>query len=156
MSAVELQYRMVRMTQGDVPTVMKNERRAYTHPWSEGIFIDCVKSGYECWLFVLEGRNIGHSVLSVAAGESHLLNVCINPDYQGRGYGRALVEHMLACARRAGARQVFLEVRSSNETAYRLYDALGFNEIGVRRDYYPDFAGREDALVLAKEFVGDA
>ncbi len=153
MSAVELEYRLVRMTQGDVPTVLKNERRAYSHPWTEGIFLDCVKSGYECWLFVLEGRNIGHGILSVAAGESHLLNVCVNPDYQGRGYGRALVEYMLGCAQRAGARSVFLEVRTSNVVAYQLYEDLGFNEVGLRRDYYPAFAGREDALVLAKEFV---
>lgn len=153
MSAVELEYRMVRMTQGDIPTVLKNEKRAYSHPWNEGIFVDCVKSGYECWLFVREGRNIGHSILSVAAGESHLLNVCIHPDFHGRGYGRALVEYMVDRARAGGARMVFLEVRASNTAAYGLYEALGFNEVGRRRDYYPDFSGREDALVLAKEFV---
>jgi len=153
MSAVELDYRMVRMTQGDVPTVLRNERRAYTHPWTEGIFVDCVKSGYECWLFVLEGRNVGHGILSVAAGESHLLNVCINPDVQGRGYGRILVDFILDRARQAGATCVFLEVRPSNVVACRLYEELGFNEVGVRKNYYPAFVGREDALVLAKEFV---
>jgi len=152
-SAVELDYRLLRMTRGDVPTVLRNERRAYTHPWTEGIFDDCVKSGYECWLIVLEGRNIGHGILSIAAGESHLLNVCINPEHQGRGYGRVLVEHLLQCARTGGARRVFLEVRPSNRVAYQLYEELGFNEIGVRKDYYPAFVGREDALVLAREFV---
>ncbi len=153
MSAVELDFHLVRMTHGDVPTVMKNERRAYTHPWTEGIFIDCVKSGYECWLFVLEGRNIGHGVLSVAAAESHLLNVCINPDYHGSGYGRVLVQFMLDRAQQCGADCVFLEVRPSNHVACKLYHTLGFNEVGVRRNYYPAFTGREDALVLAKEFI---
>lgn len=153
MSAVELDYRIVRMTEGDVPTVLRNERRAYTHPWTEGIFLDCVRSGYECWLFVLEGRNLGHGILSVAAGESHLLNVCINPSVQGRGYGRVLVDFMLERARVAGADRVFLEVRQSNAIAYQLYETLGFNEVGVRHDYYPAFVGREDALVLAREFV---
>lgn len=153
MSAVEIDTRMLRMTLGDVPTVLKNERKSYTHPWTEGIFIDCIKSGYECWLVVKEGRNIGHGILSVAAGESHLLNVCVIPEHQGRGHGRTLVMHMLGRAEVAGARSVFLEVRASNSAAYGLYEDLGFNEIGLRRDYYPAYAGREDALVLAKEFV---
>ncbi|MCB1691823.1 MAG: ribosomal protein S18-alanine N-acetyltransferase [Pseudomonadales bacterium] len=141
------------MQYGDLPNVLKNERRSYSHPWTEGIFVDCLNSGYECWLFVLEGRNVGHSILSIAAGESHLLNVCIHPDFQGHGFGRALVEHMLYRARSGGARTVYLEVRTSNKVAYSLYEGLGFNEVGVRRDYYPAFVGREDALVLAKEIL---
>ncbi|XOV90304.1 MAG: ribosomal protein S18-alanine N-acetyltransferase [Pseudomonadota bacterium] len=153
MSAVSLDYDLMRMQAADLSTVMKNERLAYAYPWTEGIFADCLKSGHECWLFVLEGRNIGHSVLSVGAGESHLLNVCINPDHQGQGYGRILVEHMLARARYRHASCVFLEVRPSNTPACQLYQNLGFNEVGVRRDYYPADGGREDALVFAKEFL---
>ncbi len=155
MSSVELDYRLRRMQPEDLPTVLRNERRSYSHPWTEGIFSDCMESGYECWLLVADHRIVGHGILSVAASESHLLNACVTPDYQGRGFGRILVEYLLERARARNARRIYLEVRPSNRVAYRLYETLGFNEIGVRKDYYPAFAGREDALVLAREFIRD-
>lgn len=155
MSSVELDYRLRRMLPEDLPTVLRNERLSYTHPWTEGIFSDCIKSGYECWLLVADYRIIGHGILSVAASESHLVNVCVIPEYQGNGFGRVLVEYMLERAKARQARRVFLEVRPSNRIACRLYETLGFNEVGVRKDYYPAFVGREDALVLAREFLSD-
>lgn len=153
MSSVELDFRLLPMSYGDLEAVMVNEQLSYSHPWTEGIFKDCMGSGNECWVIKRDGKTLGHSVLSIAAGESHLLNVCINPDNQGEGYGRILVEHMLKCARSGGASCVFLEVRPSNKTACALYDSLGFNEVGTRPGYYPARVGREDALVLALEFV---
>ena len=153
MSTVGIDYQVLRMQAADLPNVITNERRAYAHPWTEGVFADCLKAGHECWLFVVEGRNIGHGVLSVAAGESHLLNVCIHPDFQRHGFGRAFVEHLLFRACACGAQTVFLEVRPSNVVACKLYLDLGFNEIGVRKNYYPTFGGREDALVFAKEML---
>lgn len=137
----------------DLPLVMKNEKLSYSHPWTQGIFVDCINAGHECWLFLIESKILGHSILSIAAGESHLQNVCINPAYQGRGYGRELVEHMLICAENRKARTVFLEVRSSNVIAYKLYESLGFNEVGIRNGYYPGESGREDAIVFAKELI---
>jgi ribosomal-protein-alanine N-acetyltransferase len=153
MSSVQLDYEFTRMELTDLPVVLQNERRAYTHPWTEGIFRDCISGDYETWLFVFERQKIGHGVLSAAAGEAHLFNVCINPSFQGNGFGHILVEYMLQRARFRKARSVFLEVRPSNVVAYKLYENLGFNEIGIRREYYPAFTGREDALVLAKELV---
>ncbi len=140
-----------RMDVTDLPSVMENEALSYSHPWTSGIFADCIGAGHECWLFQLENTLIGHSVLSVAADESHLQNVCIHPDYQGNGYGRLLVEHMLLCAKSRKAGSVFLEVRTSNLVAYKLYESLGFNEVGLRPAYYPGDKGREDAIVFAKQ-----
>lgn len=153
MSSVELDYKLRQMQAEDLPTVLKNERVSYSHPWSEGIFSDCIESGYECWLLIADYRIIGHGILSVAASEAHLLNACVRPDYQGNGFGKIVVKFMLNRARERGARRVYLEVRPSNRIAYRLYENLGFNEIGVRKDYYPAFVGREDALVLAREIL---
>lgn len=140
-----------RMQLADLPDVLRNERRGYTHPWTEGIFRDCLRNGQECWLLMCSDQNVGHGILSVAAGESHLLNVCVHPDFQGHGFGRILVEHLLERARTGEASTIFLEVRPSNVAACELYDKLGFNEIGIRENYYPSNVGREDALVLAKE-----
>ncbi len=149
MSAHEIR----KMQLEDLPDVLKNERRGYTHPWSEGIFKDCLVNGHECWVFMYTGKIVGHGILSVAAGESHLLNVCVHPDCQGNGFGRVMVEHLLARAKAKSASSMFLEVRPSNVVAYKLYEKLGFNEVGVRENYYPAFVGREDALVLAKELL---
>ncbi len=142
-----------RMQLGDLPDVLRNERRGYTHPWTEGVFKDCLGNGQECWLLMYSDTTVGHGILSVAAGESHLLNVCVHPDYQGHGFGRILVEHLLKRARAGKASKIFLEVRPSNVAACELYDKLGFNEVGIRENYYPSFIGREDALVLAKELL---
>jgi len=152
-SSVEIEYELNRMRHVDLSDVIRNERQSYTHPWTEGTFADCLNSGHECWLFVHERLTIGHGILSVGAGESHLLNVCINPAQQGNGFGRILVKHMLHRAKLRGAARMFLEVRPSNVVAYKLYEDLGFNEIGVRKNYYPAVEGREDALVLAMEFI---
>ena len=140
-----------RMQLTDLPDVLRNERQGYTHPWTEGIFRDCLRNGQECWLLMCSDQNVGHGILSVAAGESHLLNVCVHPDFQGHGFGRILVEHLLERARTGEASTIFLEVRPSNVAACEMYDKLGFNEVGIRENYYPSNVGREDALVLAKE-----
>jgi [ribosomal protein S18]-alanine N-acetyltransferase len=141
------------MQLADLPEVLRNERRGYAHPWSEGIFKGCLTGSNECWLLVFVGRIVGHAIISVAAGESHLLNVCIHPEEQGNGYGRKLVEHALIRARANKASIMFLEVRPSNQVACDLYAKLGFNEVGTRANYYPSFKGREDAIVLAKELL---
>ena len=140
-----------RMQLADLPDVLRNERLGYTYPWTEGIFRDCLRNGQECWLLMSSNLNVGHGILSIAAGESHLLNVCVHPDFQGHGFGRILVEHVLERARAGKASTIFLEVRPSNVAACELYDKLGFNEVGIRENYYPSKVGREDALVLAKE-----
>jgi [ribosomal protein S18]-alanine N-acetyltransferase len=153
MATVAFDYQFQRMSLADVEQVLENERRSYSHPWSEGIFRDCIKSEYDCWLLQYTGNTIGHGILSVAAGESHLLNVCVHPDYQGNGLGRVLVEYMVELAQLRRAQSIFLEVRPSNVTAYKLYDSLGFNEIGIRSNYYPAENGREDALVMGRELL---
>ena len=106
-------------------------------------------------MFIVDAKVVGHSILSVAAGEAHLLNVCINPEVQGNGFGRQLVQHILSRAVARGASKVFLEVRPSNLIAFKLYESLGFQEIGLRKDYYPAENGREDALVFSYQ-VPDA
>jgi len=129
------------------------ERRAYEFPWTEGIFRDCLRAGYGCWVLALDAEIAGYGVLSVAAGEAHLLNVCVAPRLQGEGHGRRLMKRLIDLARWHQAQRIFLEVRPSNPRAIRLYHDLGFNEIGRRPNYYPARQGREDALVLALELL---
>lgn len=141
------------MRETDLETVMDIEVRAYPFPWTHGIFRDCLRAGYGCWVMELHGKLIGYGILSVAAGEAHVLNVCIEPKTQGRGHGRRLMKRMLDLARWHRAERVYLEVRPSNPKAIALYHDLGFNEIGRRPQYYPAANGREDALVMAIELL---
>ena len=138
------------MTADDLATVIAIEHSAYTHPWSEGILRDCLRVGYNCWVCEVGRDIIGHAVMSVAIGEAHLLNICVGPEWQGRGIGRRLLRRMLRIAREHDADTVFLEVRAANEAARALYESEGFGEIGRRRGYYPATKGREDAIVYAK------
>lgn len=137
-----------RMTEADMDAVLKIEFAAYSHPWTRGIFIDGLKS-YEIWLMFEGAQQVGHGVINVIIDEAHLLNITVKPESQGRGLGLRLLEHLMSRAYQLNGRECFLEVRSSNQSAYRLYERFGFNEIGRRRDYYPAVGGREDALVMA-------
>lgn len=138
------------MRDEDLESVLEVERNAYNFPWSENIFKDCLHVGYCCWVIEHEGIIVGHGVMTVAAGESHVLNVCIHPDYQAMGFGRKLLSHLLEVALDHDVNMTFLEVRPSNFAAIKLYLDLGFDEIGTRRNYYPAKTGREDALIFAK------
>lgn len=143
------------MHEGDLDAVMEVELRAYPFPWTRGIFVDCLRAGYPGWVLVGEGGVLGYGMLSLAADEAHILNVCVDPRCQSRGLGRRLLRDLVRVARLRGAVRVFLEVRPSNAPAVALYHSEGFNEIGRRPRYYPAAQGREDALVMAMELVDD-
>jgi len=135
----------------DIAAVVGIEREAYAFPWSEGIFRDCLTTGYICRVLESELGVLGYGIMSVGVGECHILNLCVRKDMQGRGLGGSLLSHMLQLAKRHKGRIAFLEVRKSNRHAFMLYHRLGFNEIGTRENYYPAPNGvREDAIVLAK------
>ena len=139
------------MHEDDLVAVQAVEERAYEFPWTLGIFRDCLRADYPAWVLEEGGVIIGYVLMSVAAGEAHILNVCVAPEHQGRGLGRKLVRAIMHVARGRGAQRVFLEVRPSNVGAIALYHDEGFNEIGRRPRYYPARDGREDAIVMAME-----
>ncbi|UXI69257.1 ribosomal protein S18-alanine N-acetyltransferase [Tahibacter amnicola] len=141
------------MRADEVERVVAVEVSAYEFPWTEGIFRDCLRAGYNCWVLARNDEVVGYGILSVAAGEAHVLNVCVRPDEQGSGHGRRLMRRLIDLARWHRAERVFLEVRPSNPRAIALYDQLGFNEIGRRPNYYPTARGREDAIVMALELL---
>ncbi len=135
---------------GDVDDVMVVEKQVYQYPWTEGIFNDCIRVGYECWLGELDNEIVAHAVSSVAAGESHILNISVKPNCQSQGIGKAFIEFLVDIAKTKQATVIMLEVRPSNVAAIHCYNATGFNEIGCRENYYPADDGREDALLYAR------
>ena len=143
------------MREADLDTVMDIELRAYPFPWSRGIFRDCLHSNYAMWLQErADGAVLGYGVLSIAADEAHVLNLCSAPGHEGQGLGQRMLQALLKIARGHAAQRVFLEVRPSNTRAIALYERSGFNEIGRRPRYYPTANnGREDAIVMAMELL---
>jgi len=138
------------MIHDDVPEVSDIERRSYEFPWSHGVFRDCLLAGYHCVVVDREGAVVGYGVLSVAAGEAHILNLCVDPTYRELGYGERLLDEILVVARDQEVREIFLEVRPSNEKAIALYMKKGFRNIAYRPAYYQASDGREDAAVFSK------
>lgn len=136
------------MTLTDLKDVIEIENRAYAHPWTLGNFRDSVQAGHHCLLATYGDVVIGYAVVMVAADEAHLLNLTIAPQWQRKGHGRALLLHLTSIAITEFARSFFLEVRPSNANAQALYESLGFKTIGIRRNYYPAQARREDAIVM--------
>jgi ribosomal-protein-alanine N-acetyltransferase len=132
----------------DLDRIVEIERSAYPFPWSRGIFSDCLRVGYDCWGLQVRDVLIGYAIQTQAAGESHLLNLCVDPEWQRAGYGSILLEHAICHANLNDCSSMFLEVRPSNPVAIRLYEGRGFNIVGERRNYYRAEKGRETAIVM--------
>ena len=137
------------MQPSDLAEVIANERSAYEFPWADSIFERSLKRDYCVVVEAADGELLGHAILNVVADEASVFNIAVAPKAQRQGIGYWLLENLLNHARDQGSVEVFLEVRESNRPAFSLYHSVGFNEVGVRRNYYPAKNGREDAILLA-------
>jgi len=141
------------MHQVDIEAITLIERGTYDFPWSAAIFRDCLLAGYTSVVLDRDNEIVGYAIMSVAAGEAHLLNICVAPEMRGQGAGRRLLQYLLRRARIFNAGRIFLEVRPSNTPALGLYHAMGFEALGLRQGYYKAQDGNEDAVVLVHHFV---
>ncbi|NJA07515.1 ribosomal protein S18-alanine N-acetyltransferase [Methylococcaceae bacterium WWC4] len=146
--------RLRKMDHADLPRVLTIENENYEFPWSEGIFKDCFRAiNYTNWVCEAPDDSIvGYCIISVMAGEAHIMNISVSPRFQRQGAGRKMLEHLIEYAR-SRAEKIFLEVRPSNPGAIDLYRKTGFREIGVRKNYYPAKQGREDAIMFELDLV---
>lgn len=137
------------MTAQDLEQIMHIELAMYPFPWTRRIFEDCLRVGYRCHVGEVEGNLAGYGVMSTGASEAHVLNLCVAGEFQRRGLAREMLSLLLDEADKLEVRDVFLEVRPSNIAAITLYEQMGFNQVGLRKDYYPAEEGREDAIIFA-------
>jgi ribosomal-protein-alanine N-acetyltransferase len=146
-------WRLQRLDASRVPEILDIEWRGYPFPWTEQIVRDSLRHGTVCWGVLNPADELlAYAFFSMAVGEAHVLNICVDPAQQGQGIGRYLMQHLLELARSELCTVVLLEVRRSNSAARRLYESLGFNTLGIRKGYYPAAENsREDALVLGYE-----
>ena len=137
-----------RLGQKDVDRIYEIEKLAYPFPWSRDLFVDCLNAGYALFGLQFGKELVGYTIFSWAVGDAHLLNLCIHPDWQHRGYGSLLLEYAINHVVRLENEALYLEVRTSNTRAAKLYKNRGFRVIGSRRSYYQAGDGREDAIVM--------
>lgn len=133
----------------DIPRINQIEQQVTPHPWRENQFVDS-HTKHSCLSLILNGQVIGYAIYHVVVDEAEILNIAIAPDYQGKGYGRELLDDLVNTLTKR-AKRLFLEVRASNDTAIQLYDSAGFVEICLRTNYYQTKNGPEDAIMMAME-----
>jgi len=153
----EALYPLVRrLSEIDLDRIMEIELAAYPFPWTRGIFADCIRVGYDCWGLQLGGTLAGYSIQNHAAGENHLLNLCVAPEFQHRGLGSILLEHAIRLAHRQNCFCIFLEVRPSNPAGIALYRKFGFHVVAERPDYYRSDLGKENAIVMRLDLEAES
>lgn len=139
-----------------VPAVLAIEQAVYPFAWSHGNFVDSLAAGHAAHVLrAADGTLAAYSVAMSGVQEMHLLNLTVSPPQQGRGHARALLDALVAQCRRERSEVLWLEVRPSNQRAREVYARYGFEEVGLRRGYYPAAGGqREDACVMRLSIEG--
>lgn len=134
--------------ENDLSAIGLIENEVHAYPWTQGNFLDSIKSNHACLMMKLNEEIIGYTVMMFVLDECHLLNISIKKSMQKKGYGSHLLKEVIRQANLAHAKTIYLEVRASNQTAIHLYDKHGFNEMSIRKDYYRAKEGREDAVLM--------
>lgn len=139
------------LTSEYLPHLLRIEVATQISPWTEGVFQRCFEAGSLGWVFEISGRIVGFILQLIQGEETHILNICVDPEYQHQGLGQQLLEKALEESKIKGAHLAYLEVRISNRKAISLYKKMGFMQIGERKNYYIAETGRENALIFAKD-----
>ena len=139
------------MTNAHVAQIAELEKRCFNDPWSETSIASELNNRLSSWLVALEGDVVGGYVGSqTVLGETDMMNVAVHPDYRKQGIATELIQTLIDTLSKQGSHSLMLEVRQTNEPAKNLYKALGFETVGIRKNYYRN--PREDALILRKEW----
>ncbi len=134
-----------------VPQVAELERICFADPWSEKSVASELDNKWALWLVAREDETVvGYIGSQTAVDETDVMNVAVHPNYRRRGIAEALIVELVAELKQRGSHALMLEVRSSNAPAIALYEKLGFQQVGCRKNYYRN--PKEDALILRKEW----
>jgi len=136
------------MTAADVSAIATMERQAFSDPWSEEALLaeTCTNPKGRSYVALVDERLAAYLIYWSFAGEGHIARIVVEKDHQRRGIGSALLSQCLKRMRQDQIGEVYLEVRSSNAAAIKLYTKSGFEKVGVRKNYY--FRDREDAILM--------
>jgi len=148
-----LQAEIREMRPDDLEQVIQIEHEIFLFPWSIVNFSDSIRAGYHCRVLVQPDTDLvmGYGILMIGPGEAHVLTLGVGAAWQNRGLGEKMLRYLIELSREHQAEFVLLDVRESNTGAINLYQRLGFQQVAVRKGYYPAMCGREDALVMRLE-----
>ena len=140
------------MKEAQVPQIAALERVCFSDPWSEKSIFSELENPLSCWLVAMDGERLaGYVGSQTVLGETDMMNLAVDPDYRRKGLGKELILSLIEALRQRESRCLTLEVRDSNAPARALYEGLGFQEIGRRKNYYRN--PKEDALIYKKEWT---
>ncbi|WP_392432379.1 ribosomal protein S18-alanine N-acetyltransferase [Yersinia sp. HM-2024] len=137
------------LTPADLATAYQIEQASHAFPWTEKTLASNQGERYLNFKLNVGEQMAGFAITQIVLDEATLFNIAIDPKYQRQGCGRLLLEHVITELEKRQIVTLWLEVRASNARAIALYESLGFNEVSVRRNYYPSVDGREDAIMMA-------
>ena len=142
---------IIQMTAAHTGQIAELEKVCFTDPWSENSIVSELDNRLSLWLVAVDGETVAGYVGSQSVlGETDMMNIAVSPNYRRQGIGERLVTELISRLREKENHSLMLEVRASNVPAQQLYEKLGFEQVGRRRNYYRN--PREDALILRKEF----
>lgn len=137
------------LTPDDLAQAFAIERRSHAFPWSEKTFASNQGERFINLRLDADGKMVAFAITQVVLDEASLFNIAVDPDFQRRGYGCQLLQHLIDELIKRNVLTLWLEVRASNLPAIALYEQLGFNQVSRRPNYYPTASGREDAILMA-------
>ena len=133
-----------------MPQIAEMEKLCFSDPWSEKSVASELNNRLSLWLVAMDGERVAGYVGSQSVlDEADMMNIAVHPDYRRQGIGRDLVLALAEALQKKGIRGLMLEVRQSNAPAITLYEQLGFQQVGMRPNYYRN--PKENALILRKE-----
>ena len=142
---------ITKMSQCHVPQIAELEKICFNDPWSENSIASELDNRLSCWLVAIaDDKVVGYVGSQTVLGETDMMNIAIHPDYRKQGIATELISALIEALNERGSHSLMLEVRASNEPAKSLYLKMGFDVVGVRKNYYRN--PREDALILRKEW----
>ena len=142
---------ITKMTEAHIGQIAELEKICFNDPWSENSIASELNNRLSCWLVAIEaGKVIGYLGSQTVLGETDMMNIAVHPDYRKNGIASNLIGELISTLMEQGSHSLMLEVRESNEPAKSLYLKLGFEVVGVRKNYYRN--PKENALILRKEW----
>lgn len=137
------------LTPSDLALAYQIEQASHAFPWTETTLASNQGERYLNLKLCVDDRIAAFAITQVILDEATLFNIAVAPDYQRQGLGRELLQYLIDELLQQGVMTLWLEVRTSNLGAIALYQSFDFNEVTIRRGYYPSANGREDAIVMA-------
>lgn len=143
------EFDFIDISSDDYEEIYRIEKKAYPIPWTEKTMKSMISGDEYKIKLTYYDKVVAYVFMMVVLDEATILNITVDPDYQGQGLGRKLLQYVKTQLTNKKIVSIFLEVRQSNITALSLYESEGFHEIDIRKNYYPTNVGREDAIIMA-------